>query len=78
MMHSELSYRLPAFRDNFRHLNDEDYVRIEDVLEAYLLLTIRFVIHDIATGRVSLTGDNEALSMENGPSIPKPTVTSPE
>lgn len=76
-MQSETAYRMPAFREMFRDLSDEEYARIEDALEAYLLLTIRFVFQDIAAGRVSLTTSGEASTMENGPGEPATNPSNP-
>lgn len=70
-MQVESTYRMPAFRESFRYLNEEEYERIEDALEAYLLLTIRLVFEDVAAGRLALTASDAPSSMKNGPVGPE-------
>ena len=74
-MQSENRYRMPAFRDSFPNLNDEEYKRVEDALESYLRLTIRFVLDDVAQGRLTLTAGTERPTMMIGSVEPvnKPT-----
>lgn len=69
---------MPAFRDTFRHLNEDEYKNIEDVMEAYLLLTIRFVLDDVASGRVSLTPSREATRMNSRSVEPAQKPISPK
>lgn len=74
-MQSESPYRMPAFRESFLTLDDEEYQRVEAALESYLLLTIRFVLDDVAQGRLSLTAHEEPLTIGTGSVEPgdKPT-----
>jgi hypothetical protein len=69
-MQSEPSYRMPMFRKSFPNHTDDDYKRVEDALEAYLLLTIRFVLDDLAAGRITLTNDEDPSTMKRGSVLP--------
>lgn len=70
---------MPAFRKGFQNNSDEEYKRIEDDLEAYLLLTIRFVVDDIAAGRITLTTGEHPSTMRRGTVEPahEPTLPIP-
>ena len=65
-MQEQSGDRMPAFRESFPQASDEEYSAIEDRLEAYLLLTIRFVFEDAAAGRLDLTISQPAPTMEDG------------
>jgi hypothetical protein len=58
--------RMPAFREAFRDLSEDDYRALEDRLEAYLLLTIRFVFEDAGAGRLDLTIPGAPPTMGGG------------
>jgi hypothetical protein len=57
---------MPAFRERFSDVSEDDYRAIEDRLEAYLLLTIRFAFEDGNAGRLDLTALNVPPTMGTG------------
>jgi len=63
---SQRAYRMPEFRERFPGVSEDEYHAIEDRLESYLLLTIRFVFEDASAGGLDLTGSHARPTIPTG------------